>query len=177
MSQLNQLNKDMLIRLAEYYKYLYEEDKETNINHNKTMRIYLTILTFTFGFIFIKLTNMEMISKIFTNNSTSIESNIVIFLVCLSIFLFVLSFIFTISVLKMRKVEMLCKPRGFLFQSISANDDEDILSDTIVNYLVATERNYEINQKKAKFLILSYWFYLFGLAAFLGSFILLYYLL
>jgi len=161
---------DFMIRLVEYTKYLYEEEKDRTANFHNIMKTYLAIQTFTIGVVIIKIANIKEILELL-KFSPGYPLNFSFILLFLSLFFIFLSFIFTIFVLKIRKFERLCSPKEFIAETIKFEKEYKLLSAINANYVVATERNYGINQKKAKYLTCALILYISGLIHFFLMFI------
>lgn len=70
----------------------------------------------------------------------------------MSIASFLLSSIFTVLVYKVRSFERPRDPKLAVSSTVSMKTEEDVLSSIIADFAVATERNHEINNKKARHL-------------------------
>lgn len=153
LRDIQNIDRDILIILLDYCKYIYEEEKTRANLLNNTVKIYLAFLTFALG---LGVWKMMPIDKAFLyiNRSPHYLNHYYIFkcFFILSLFLFFLSFIFTILVLKVWKFERLCDPKERAINSVFTKNPNKILSIIISDYIVAANRNYEINEKKAKLL-------------------------
>lgn len=155
-NEINTVDKGVLEKLVEYCKYLYEEEKARTIGLNNAVKVYIAFLTITLGMGVFGVLPVERISILL--NGTSIDSTykyvkvsgVVLFYV--SVLLFFSSFIFTILVLKVWKFERLCNPKQTALKSVFIETENKMLSVIIADYVIAANRNYEINEKKAKLL-------------------------
>jgi hypothetical protein len=163
---------DFYLRLVDYTKYLYEEEKERTLQLNSVMKIYLTILTFTLGAIIFKFYDFkELLNSMNINHSDKYQFFWI--LSYLSILMIFISFFTTISVVKIRRFERLCSPKNFVKEATKVKNEIKLLSLINANYVVATERNWVVNQKKAKFLTYSLLSYFIGMFLFVFASIIL----
>ena len=168
-------DKEFLEKLLDYCKYLYEGEKERRDVLNKTMRIYLAALGFAIGVVILKLTNIDKISALIQETSVH-GQNIQIIIIALFVvaaILFVLSFIFTLLVVKMWDRERLCDPESFVTKSASMETINTLLSSVIADYAVAANRNHNINEKKALLLSRALYSFLTSVLIFSITYILL----
>ncbi len=160
------IKNSILERTFDYCKYLYEEEKKRTTDLNATMQVYFAILTFTFGITFYKFEKLSVIDlKLF---EISIASIITTFLFVIFPISLLLSFIFTIYVIRIRHFERLNNTEKIYIRSKIFKDEKELIESMIVDFSVATERNYFINQKKAKLLSFALMLYLIGIFAFLS---------
>lgn len=168
----NSSERDFYLKLVDYTKYLYEEEKERTSHLNSLMKIYLTILTFTLGAIVFKFLDVKEILFSINDDGSIILRMFWIFSY-LSSLMIMLSFLFTILVVKIRKYERLCNPTNFVEEATKVYDEIRLLSLINANYVVATERNWVVNQKKAKLLTYSLLSYFFSFVFFISAFVIL----
>jgi hypothetical protein len=151
-----------LIRLLDYFKYLYEEEKQRNEKLNSATNTYLVVITFAFSF---SAGLLSWLSPKATNLSTILNDKFQLLLILglgVSILILLLSLIFTLLVIKVRQFERLCSPVDFATKASIMENEDELISSIISNYVVATERNFLINNKKARFLTLGMQAYLIG---------------
>jgi hypothetical protein len=157
----NQCDLSNLIRLLDYSKYLYEEEKQRNEKLNSATNTYLVVITFAFTF---SASLLSWLSPKVDDLSTFRNDKLqLLFLLCfgVSILILLLSLIFTMLVVKTRQFERLCDPVDFASKASSLNEEE-LISSIISNFVVATDRNFLINNKKARFLSLGLQTYIIG---------------
>lgn len=150
-------DKAILIRLLEYCKYIYEEEHQRTNRLNNAVKIYLTFLTITLGIGILKIVPLAEIKNLLKSVSSLNPIGPYLELIALSLFylsaiLFGFSFIFTILVLKIWRFERLCDPKDTALKSISLGSENQLLSLITADYTVAANRNYLINEKKARLL-------------------------
>lgn len=153
---LNQ-DRNFLLRLTEYFKYIYEEENKRRDILNNTTKIYLGAFAFVVGIGIAKIETMEKLTSMVKILSDSIPGGHYVsllgtFLFIFSAILFFVSFVFTMLVVKMWKRERLCDPQEFVFRAMAMSNENRLLSAIIADYVVATNRNHWINEQKAKLL-------------------------
>lgn len=142
--------KNNLVRLNDYYKNLYDEEYKRNEHLTGIGKIYLSILTFSIGVVVLKMKISLGIDEILANNS--IIALLILFFIISTIIFILLSFIYTTLALRIRQYERLCDPRKFIAVAENCETECTLLEKIIANYTVATERNFKVNEKKAKLL-------------------------
>lgn len=150
-------DKDLLARLAEYVKYLYEEENERRDVLNNTTKIFLGTFGFVISVGLAKITAIEKLPSMILGISSSAPAGKYIalagaLLLLASVGLFLASFLFTLLVVKIWKRERLCDPQGFVFRAMTMPDEARLLSAIIADYVVAANRNHRINEQKARLL-------------------------
>lgn len=150
-------DKDLLARLAEYVKYLYEEENERRDVLNNTTKIFLGTFAFVVSVGLVKIAAIEKLPSMILGLSNGTLAGKYIALVCTllllaSVGLFFASFLFTVLVVKMWKRERLCDPQGFVFRAMTMSDEARLLSAIVADYVVAANRNHRINEQKARLL-------------------------
>ncbi|RJP46348.1 MAG: hypothetical protein C4583_19045 [Anaerolineaceae bacterium] len=151
-----------LVRLLDYSKYLYEQENQRNEKLTFATNIYLVVITFAFTFL------AGLLSWLFpeSGNSSLIADHRfqVALWVCfgISIVSILLSLIFTLLVVKVRSFERLCNPKEFVVEADYFETEERLIGSIISHYVVATERNFLVNNKKAKYLAYGLQTYIFG---------------
>ncbi|MEW6444283.1 MAG: hypothetical protein AB1640_25340 [bacterium] len=150
-------DKDLLVRLAEYIKYLYEEENERRDVLNNTTKIFLG----TFGFVVsvgvAKIASIEKLPSMIQGLSNRAPAGEYIALTSILLLfaaagLLFASFLFTVLVVKMWKRERLCDPQRFVFRAMTMSNEARLLSAIVADYVVAANRNHRINEQKARLL-------------------------
>ncbi|ETX02693.1 MAG: hypothetical protein ETSY2_35035 [Candidatus Entotheonella gemina] len=159
------LDKSFYSRLNDYYKYLYEEEKEITSYLNDKAKTYLIFLTFTFTSI---LGAVKIFQPIISINQTELVentliTNIVLFSFGISFFSFMISFVFTILALRLRKYEMLYDAEHFYEKALLMRNENELLQSIISNYVVSTKRDFEVNERRASLLYNALDSYIIGL--------------
>lgn len=147
--QLAQTDREILNRLAEYCKYLYEEEKERTERLERKVNVFAVALGGSFVAVFLKLPVGKMPSIL---DVTQLQGFIVTILFSISLLLFFLSSFFTFLVYKVREFERLSDPKKMALKTQSMTHEVDILSAMIADYTVATNLNHKINEDKARHL-------------------------
>lgn len=169
-NELNQIDKNIQVRLLEYCKYLYEEEKERKNNLNDSVKTYIVFLTFILGVGVLKILPLEKLILLLKNKS--INQNFIIFSIIvfsLSIFIFFISLIFTILILKTWKFERPSDPKITTLKSVCMENENELLSSIIADYIIACNRNHAINDKKAKLLSYALFSLITGMIFFIVS--------
>jgi len=151
--KLSDLNKDILIHLLDYSKYLYEEEKERTLRIEKKVEIFKIFLGG--GVLVSIILPLENIKSLVIDNEFNTIIPILngaVFMYVVSFLLFVLSFIFTVLIYKVQKFERPSTPDNVVDRSLSMVKEEEFLAEVIADYSVATGINHEINDKKAIYL-------------------------
>lgn len=164
--KLDETNKDILLRLLEYSKYLHEEEKVRTERIEKKVSIFTMFLGGSFWGI-LTLLPIEKLSKL--SNGSVLERQIAIIVSVTyytSFILFLFSAIFILLVYKVRNFEWLCDPEKRIPES-AEKDEHSVLDTIIADYVITANRNHEINDKKAKWLSKAIFSLLIGLI-FLG---------
>ena len=147
--QLSQTDRVILNQLAEYCKYLYEEEKYRTERLERKVNVFAVALGGSFVAVFLKLPVGKMPSIL---DVSQLQGFIVTILFSISLLLFVLSSVFTFLVYKVREFERLSDPKKMAFKTQSMKDEVEILSAMIADYTVATNKNHKINEVKARHL-------------------------
>ena len=141
-------NKEVLQRLIEYARYLYEEEvKRAERFHNAT-KTYLVFICATFaGTIgtlkWLDIQPSKLLPLKFTIRDWALGG---IFIFALLIIL--LSFILTILVVKTWRTERLCDPHEFFAATVNSTNERHVLELILSNFLVAAQKNGKVNDKK-----------------------------
>jgi len=148
---LNNLDRGLLLRLLEYCKYLYEEEKERTSRIEKKIDVFRIYLGG--GILLYLLPPIDKVHSSITSGKLSQLSGIVLIIFySLSLIMFVLSFVFTVLTYKVQKFERPADPTSVIRRSLDAKDENDFISTIIADYSVAATRNHEVNEKKAAYL-------------------------
>lgn len=161
---------ELYTRLLGYCRQMYEEEKERTTRLNHAVTVYLGFTSFVVGYCVLKLVQLDEIAVLFNKQSPPIQMSYQqmtgVILFCVSCALFAVSSTLTILVLKVWRFERLCDPQQVVMKSVRMESDTQLLLDMIADFAVAANRNYQVNEKKAK--LLSY-----GLLTLMSGFILL----
>jgi hypothetical protein len=147
--ELKLAEKDILIRLLEYCRYLYEEEKERTCRLEKKVEIYTAMLGGGFWVVFTLIPTDRLSALIERHSIENHIGSIILSTLILSFTLFLLSSIFTILVYRVRNFEWLCNPEKRALESIDMKNENEFISSMIADYTIAANRNHEINDKKA----------------------------
>ncbi|MEM7551541.1 MAG: hypothetical protein AAF363_17795 [Bacteroidota bacterium] len=131
----------------EFFQSLYEKENKRAEELMKKSQIYLSIESFVLTALFFKVNDLQTI----LSDECFLKS---LYIVSISfIFLALFATVLSIKIYKYERVE---KPKNVLSQfGKTAMPNGDFFLRRIVDYSVAAERNYEVNEKKARFLELS----------------------
>lgn len=144
-----QTNQEILSRLAEYCKYLYEEEKGRTERLEKKVNIFSVALGGSFVAVFLKLPVGRMSAFINFSQPNAFIATVLLFV---SLLLFIMSSFFTFLVYKVRKFERLSDPKQMAAKAQAMTDEVEMLSAIIADYTVATNKNHDINDAKARHL-------------------------
>ena len=164
LNEVNEVNRDILVRLLEYCKYLYEEEKERTNRLNDAVKVYIAFLTFILGVGAFKILTIDKLQQLLKNsptNRTFVIFGVVLF--AISVLAFFTSFVFTILILRIWRFERLSNPRKISIKATFMENQNDLLSVIIADYIVACDRNHNINNNKASFLSRALFFLITGL--------------
>jgi hypothetical protein len=145
-------NLSVLKHLLDYSKNLHEQENQRNDKLTSVTNIYLVVITFAFTLL---LGVLSLISPSAVNMLLKLSGDFQIVLfggLGISVFLLLMSLIFTVLVVKVRSFERLCNPKEFVIEASIIKSEEEVISAIISHYVVATERNFLVNNKKAKYL-------------------------
>ena len=152
MSEQSQ-SLDLLVRQREYFQYLFEQEQKRAASIVAGAKIHIAFLVFILGSILLRLIRPEKILPLFT------DSNIGAMARCISVAMVVLSGIaltgavfFTFFVMKVWSYDRLCDPIERLGQTLLMKDEIEVLSKSIADFAVATDRNNHVNNKRAEYL-------------------------
>lgn len=164
-----------LNRLLDYSKYLYEQENQRNEKLTSVTNIYLVVITFAFSFMsgLLSLISPSSETALFNLN---ISKNPVLYIgLGVAVVLILLSLIFTLLVVKVRSFERLCNPKDYVTEAEHFKTEQELVGSMIAHYVVATERNFLVNNKKAAHLANALQSYVFGfvilLLAIVGFFV------
>ena len=145
----SQVDRDILNRLAEYCKYLYEEENERTERIEKKLNVFAVALGGSVVGVLLKLSVEKKYSEL---NIGDLQGLLITILFVTSVVFFLISSLFTFFVYKVRKFERLSDPKRMAEKTMSMKTESDLLCAIIADYTVATNRNHEINDKKVRHL-------------------------
>jgi hypothetical protein len=136
---------------------MYSEEKERTNRLNDAVKVYLGFTSFIIGLGVLKVVTADDIAFLFKQpNSLATTASylkaIGVILFCLSFVLFAISALFTILVLKVWQFERLCDPEQLVVKAVTMEGEPALLSTMIADFAIAANRNYEVNEKKARLL-------------------------
>jgi hypothetical protein len=171
-------DRDLLARLAEYVKYLYEEENERRDVLNNTTKIFLGTFGFVVSIGLAKISAIEKLPLMIAGLSSRAPAGAYIALAGILLLLaatglFFASFLFTVLVVKMWKRERLCDPQRFVFRAMTMPCEARLLSAMVADYVVAANRNHRINEQKARLLSRGLLSFISGFIVFVVTWILL----
>lgn len=157
----------ILKHLLDYSKVLHEQENQRNDKLTSVTNIYLVVITFAFTLL------LGGASLVFPTTESTLSNlggryQVMLFVgLGISILLFLMSLFFTILVVKVRSFERLCNPKEFIIEASAIKSEEEVVSAIISHYVVATERNFLVNNRKAKFLAYGLQTYIIGFSVLL----------
>jgi hypothetical protein len=155
--------KDLFIRQNEYFQYLYEQEQKRAMSIIAGAKIYIAFLVFILGSILLKVISPDKLIALFNNGSIPRWEVIIgISLSVLSAMALSIALLFSILVMKVWQYDRLCCPIERFRDTLNMNDEIEVLSKSICDFAVATHRNNEINNKRAKYLSYALGFLLIG---------------
>lgn len=156
--------KDLFIRQNEYFQYLYEQEQKRAMSIIAGAKIYIAFLVFILGSILLKVISADKIIALFNNGSIpQWEVILGISLSVLSAIALSIALIFSILVMKVWSYDRLCNPVERFRDTLYMNNEIEVLSKSISDFAVATHRNNEINNKRARYLSYALGFLLIGM--------------
>lgn len=167
-------NDVMLSSLLDYFKYIYEEEKDRTKSINDAVKVYILLISFILGaglYKVLPLNNSFPMNIDYNDVSIALIINILFLLAVLS---FLTSLIFTVLIMKVWKFERLCEPKNKFAQAIILNDYNEYLISVIADYIVTSNRNNYINSQKAILLSRALVFLISGLTLFIIGLILIF---
>ncbi len=155
--------KDLFIRQNEYFQYLFEQEQKRAMSIIAGAKIYIAFLVFILGSILLKVISPAKIIALFNNSSIPTWEVILgISLTGLSAIALSIALLFSILVMKVWSYDRLCCPIERFKETLYMNNEIEVLSKSISDFAVATHRNNEINNKRAKYLSYALGFLLIG---------------
>lgn len=150
-SDLSDLSKDILLRLLEYCRYLYDEEKERTNRIEKKIDVFKIYLS---GGVLVSLILPFGEVHSFVAKGVTIHplGTIITSFYALSIFMFLSSFVFTVLIYKVEQFESPAESSRLVDRALSAKDEQEFISTIIADYSIAASRNHIINDKKAVYL-------------------------
>lgn len=137
---------EILKRLVEYCRYLYEEEKQRTERIERKVNVFTVALGGGFVALLLKSPSERILSFIDFSQPTALLACIPF---AISLLLFILSSFYTFLVYKVRKFERLSNPKEMATRAQSMADEAELLSAIIADYTVATNKNHDINENKA----------------------------
>lgn len=147
--ELTRPQYEILSRLAEYCKYLYEEEKQRTERLERKVNVFTVALGGSFVAVLLKLPSERILSFTDISQPTAI---VVCIPFAISLLFFILSSFYTFLVYKVRKFERLSNPKEMAKKVQSMRKEVEFLSAMIADYTVATNKNHDINENKARYL-------------------------
>lgn len=159
--ELNSLDTEVLLRLLDYCKYLYEEEKERTSRIEKKINIFSLFLG---GGVLVSLVlPLEKLQLLFNGNILTQPLRLfgaVSYLVSLMVFL--VSFLHIVSIYKVQKFETPTNPQTAVSKALQIETLNDFISNVIADYSIASTRNHEINDTKAQYYSRALAFFVLG---------------
>lgn len=156
-------------QLHNYTKYLYEEEKHRTEYLNTATNTYLAFITFSFSFaagvLYWLIPQLDGIAL----NALTLAQTLGLIGLAGAILLLTLALVFTVLVVKVRAFERLCVPEEFAEEASQHGDEEKLVNAITANYVVATERNFAINNRKTMYLAYALQSYITGFVLFIVS--------
>lgn len=159
--ELNRLDKEILLSLLEYCKYLYEEEKERTSRIEKKIDIFSAFLG---GGVLVSLILPSAKLQLLFDGNIMIHP-LRLFVAAsyfLSFLAFFISFLFIVRIYTVQKFERPTDPHTIVSKAMRVEDISDFLSTKVADYSIATTRNHDINDKKAKHFSKALFFFLIG---------------
>lgn len=161
-------NDNILDYLLDYVKTIYEEEKQRTAYIEKKVNILSFLLGGGVLGTLLKFPE-NMFNNLFSRNLTF--GYVSITLLFLGLLFFLMSVIYILLVYKVRIFERLCNPKDISLTAASIKKDSSIKSLILADYVVASNRNFIVNDKKAKYLSYAIYFFFGGLFFFFVSLI------
>ncbi len=153
---------NVLKHLLDYSKTLHEQENQRNDKLTNVTNIYLVVITFALTLL---LGVLSLISPTAGTLLVNLSGEFRIILFCglgVAVLLILSSLFFTMLVVKVRAFERLCNPKEFIIEASTIQTEEEVISEIISHYVVATERNFITNNTKARLLTYGFQSYIFG---------------
>ena len=149
--------RDLYVRLHDYCRHMYEEEKDRSQRLNDAVKVYLGFTSFIVGIGALKLVTVDQLAALFKVQALPVAAAVLstrigTMLFFVSFALFAASAVCTILVLKVWRFERLCDPEHLVVRTAIMESEMDLLSSMVADYAVAANRNYEVNERKAKLL-------------------------
>jgi hypothetical protein len=145
--------RDLLVRQYEYFKYLYEQEQKRASSIVNGAKVYIAFLIFILGSIILKTISPEKILDLFTNSTINSEIRIIgIALIILSVATLITAVLFSILVLKVWSYDRLCDTIERFEHTLTMDNELEVLSKSISDFSIATNRNNRINNVRAQYL-------------------------
>ena len=141
-----------LAALNEYLRYLYEEELERMKRLSNVGRLYFTIIAASLT---IMIASARILlyqpKKIFYLELSDFHRHIVQSLFGAMVLILIVSFVFFLISLRLRRYERICEPYEFVIYSSFVNHEE-VQRKVAANYVAATAACFKRNQERAKWL-------------------------
>jgi hypothetical protein len=156
-------DKNALKVLADYSKYLYEEELKRSERYHGAMKTYLVFISLTFSGTIAIAKWLEIHPAIFFAKVMILPKMLLAGFIFLALAFLVASFIFTILVIKVWRTERLCSPKLFALETSNELKEDKLTERIISNYVIAAERNGQVNEQKGQLLASASILYRIGL--------------
>jgi hypothetical protein len=144
-----------------FYRSLYDEENTRSGQLESKAKLYITILTIFFGASIFKISDLKSFI-----DQNSINYGFYIYFI--STICFLLSLIFAVSAVSIRKYEGLCDPEELIGNlGIKPPTDSDFFDERIVECAIVSNRNSKINDKVSNDLHRSNLLLLLGIVCYL----------
>ena len=145
--------RDLLVRQYEYFQYLFEQEQKRAASIVGGAKVYIAFIVFILGSTILKLVTPDKIITLFSRSETWSGAQLIgISLVAASGAAMTIAVVFTILVLKVWRYDRLCDPLRRFAETLTMEDELEVLSKCILDLAVATSRNNHINNKRAEYL-------------------------
>jgi hypothetical protein len=152
----------------EFFKQLYLEQNERRKALEGRAQFYFSILSFYFGLVIFKFSDLLNPAKVLSPAAVSPGLK-AIQVVVASFLVAVLAS--TLLATRIKRYEMPANPKAIIVNfGASPPSDEEFCDHRIVDFGVATTRNWETNERSALFLRVSGWFLVAAVFSHFGSF-------
>jgi hypothetical protein len=145
--------RKLLVRQREYFEYLFEQEQRRAANIVGGAKVYIAFLVFVLSSLLLKVIDPKTLVALFTGSSIGSPLRIILIsLVLAATVALSAAVLFTISVLKVWYYDRLCDPIERFRETLSMEDELQVLSKSICDFAVATGRNNRINNMRATYL-------------------------
>ncbi len=152
MSEQNK-TRDLLVRQHEYFQYLFEQEQKRAVSIVGGAKVHIAFLVFILGSVLLRLITPENIIALFTDSTVGAMARCIgVLMVTLSAITLIGAAVFTLFVMKIWLYDRLCDPIVRLGQTLLMEDELEVLSKSISDFAVATDRNNRVNNQRATYL-------------------------